>query len=335
MTVVTLSSLTRISDLDRTPFEVAKTPKSCWATGDYVVGEIVGSSGLAYPIELASGRMVEAMPGDRVVGAFGDRAATLEAVGSWSAIEGDSMEAMTSAGLFGAVTSLSAAIPRTVGLTYLGHALRGGEKVTMSEFAVESSARKFDVPTILLVGTSMSAGKTTTGRLVIHELEKMGKKVVGAKLTGAGRFRDVLSFRDAGAHAVYDFVDAGLPSTVVPEPLFRNALRPLLWRIASDEPDVLVAEAGASPLEPYNGAAAIDELGENIRCSILCASDPYSVVGVERAFGLEPDLVSGPAVNTSAAVDLLGQLSAAKAINVMDPACASVVQDVLRRCLGF
>ncbi len=68
----------------------------------------------------------------------------------------------------------------------------------------------------------MSAGKTTTGRLIVHELHDMGHKVIGAKLTGAGRYRDVLSFRDAGAAAVFDFVDAGLPSTVEPEAKFRE-----------------------------------------------------------------------------------------------------------------
>jgi hypothetical protein len=36
------------------------------------------------------------------------------------------------------------------------------------------------------------------------------------------------------------------PSTVVPEAVFRDAIRPLLYEIASLEPDVVVAEAGAA-----------------------------------------------------------------------------------------
>lgn len=333
MTVVSFSSLARISDLDRKPYEVARIPKENWATGDYVVGEITGSSGRAYTIELASGRMINAMPGDHVVGAFGNRSATLEGVGSWSDIEGNKMNAMTSAGLFGAITSLSAMIPRTVELSYRGHAVRNGEKVCMSDFAIGPATGEYNVPTILLVGTSMSAGKTTTGRLVVHELEKMGKRVVGTKLTGAGRYRDVLSFRDAGASAIYDFVDAGLPSTVVPETVFQDAIRPLLYQIASLEPDIVVAEAGASPLEPYNGTAAIEELGDNICCTILCASDPYAVVGVEKAFGLKPDLVSGPAASTSAAIDLVYKLTGVEAINVMDPDCLPLLRKVLTQTM--
>jgi len=283
---------------------------------------------------VASGHMVNALPGDLVVGAFGERNATLEAVGRWQDIRDGRFNAMTSAGLFGAVTSLSTMIPPTVELEYRGHVTRNGSKVTMADFALRTAPGRYSVPTVLLVGTSMSAGKTTTGRMVVNELVKAGKRVLGAKLTGAGRYRDILSFRGAGAAEVFDFVDAGLPSTVVPEAAFRAAIRPLLYHMDSLRPDAIVAEAGASPLEPYNGAAAIDELGDNIRCTILCASDPYSVVGVEQAFGLRPDLVSGPATSTSAAIDLVRKLAGVEAVNIMREEAMPVLHEVLSRTLG-
>jgi hypothetical protein len=335
VTVTFLSSLTRCSNLDREPYEIARIPKNYWATGDFVMGEIIGPRNRQFQIELASGRLVQALRRDCVIGAFGNRAATLEAVGSWMDISGDTMHAMTSAGLFGAVTSLSTLIPSVTELAYNGHVVRNGEKVCMSQFAIGNSG-KFNVPTILLVGTSMSSGKTTTGRLVVHELERMGKKVIGAKLTGAGRYRDILSFKDAGATEVFDFVDAGLPSTVEPEDVFRKAIRPLLHHIDSLKPDFLVVEAGASPLEPYNGTAAIEELGdENIRCKILCAFDPYAVIGVEKAFGLVPDLVTGPATSTSAAIDLVRKLSGVEGINVMDPESLPQLREMLKRTLDL
>ena len=335
MTVVLMSSLTRISDLSTKQYDIARIDRNLWASGDYVAGEIIGAPHRVYSIELASGRMVRVLAGDCVIGAFGSRSATLEGVGSWADIEGYEMNAMTSAGLFGTVTSMSRIIPPTLNLNYLGHVVRRGKKVCMSDFAIKSAAGSFNIPTILLVGTSMSAGKTTTGRLVIHELEGMGKNVVGAKLTGAGRYRDILSFRDAGADAVFDFVDAGLPSTVESESVFRNAIRPLLHHIDNLKPDFLVAEAGASPLEPYNGAAAIEELSGNIKCTILCASDPYAVVGVEKAFGLKPDLVTGPASSTSAAIDLVRKLADVDALNVMDPESVPPLRAILRRTLGI
>jgi len=42
MTVVLMSSLTRIADLDRESYDVTKIDQDRWATGDYVAGKITG-----------------------------------------------------------------------------------------------------------------------------------------------------------------------------------------------------------------------------------------------------------------------------------------------------
>lgn len=329
-------SLARIADFRNSNFEVRELPQSDWATGDYVEGVVIGSPTSLYRMEDRTGHMVKVEPGDWVVGALGDRAATLEGVGSWRDIKEDGvMHALTAAGLMGLYTSFSNLLVEPLKLQYHGHLCRGGDKVRMSDFALRSDTHSFSVPTVLLVGTSMSAGKTTTGRRVCKELDRAGLHVVGAKLTGAGRYRDILSFLKTGAAQIIDFVDGGLPSTVVPEEDFRSAIRPLLDRINELEPDFLVLEAGASPLEPYNGAALVDELGDNVVCTILCASDPYAVVGVEQAFGLKPDLVTGPATQTSAAVKLVWKLSGLRAINIIDPEAKEPFRQFLRDRLGL
>lgn len=150
-------------------------------------------------------------------------------------------------------TSRSALLPSLPSHLYKGHVLIGREKATMRDYAPDVSEREFELPVVLLVGISMSAGKTTSAKLIVRLLKGEGLAVVGAKLTGAGRYRDILSMQDAGAQHIFDFVDAGLPSTVVPEKEYRKILRRLLSRIAAADADVLVAEVGASPLEPYNG----------------------------------------------------------------------------------
>ena len=319
MTETVFGSLTRIANLEQEAYDVQRLGNEHWYTGDYVIGRVTGKQTRLYHVETPDGTMLPVKAGMQVVGAFGERAATLEAVGSYRAMHDGRMHAMTSAGLFGRLTSKAPSLPATIALDYAGHITRGGEKVTMRDFAIEGPCGSFATPTLLLVGTSMSAGKTVTGKLVCRLLSEAGFSVIGAKLTGAGRYRDVLAFRDAGAARVFDFVDAGLPSTVVPEADFRRAIRPLLGYIESLGSGLLVAEAGASPLEPYNGAAAIEELGDNVCLTILCASDPYAVVGVREAFGLEPDLVTGPATDTTAGVDLVTTLTGIRAINVVDP----------------
>lgn len=327
-------SLARIADFGNSNFDIVSLDHSLWATGDYVEGEVVGTPTFLYRIEDRLGHMVKVEPGDWVVGALGDRAATLEGVGAWADIGDDNlMNALTAAGLMGRYTSMSTLIPEPLLLKYRGHLCRQGRKVRMSDFAMRADSHEFSVATLLLVGTSMSAGKTTTGRRVCKEMDRAGLHVIGAKLTGAGRYRDILSFLKTGAREIYDFVDVGLPSTAVPEAEYRKAIRPLLNHINDRHPDLMVAEAGASPLEPYNGAAIIDELGENIVCTILCASDPYAVVGVQKAFGLKPDLVTGPATTTSAAIQLLKKLTGLHGINVIDPAAKLEFRQFLREHL--
>jgi hypothetical protein len=300
-----------------------------------VMGEITGTPSSFYNIENCDGDMIPVLPGDLVIGALGIRAATLEGVGNWMDVQNGKLQALTNAGLFGTFTSYSRLLARPISLDYVGHLKRDGRTLRMRDFALTGDGTEFKVPTIMLVGTSMSAGKTSTGRLVCEVLSKAGCRVIGTKLTGAGRYRDILSFRKAGAFAIYDFVDVGLPSTVVPEAEFRAAIRPLLGCIEKRRPDYLVAEAGASPLEPYNGAAAMEMIGSNICLTILCASDPYAVVGVQKAYKLKPDLVAGPAANTSAGRDLVMKLAGVPTINILDPASVQAMQRFLGEALGI
>jgi hypothetical protein len=330
------TSLTRISDLQEVSFRVMPVARKSWSTGDYVVGEVSSSMSALSLIELSNGRMVEVAEGDLVVGALGVRYATLETVGGWQNVGTDGqMEALTAAGLFGRSTSRSTMLPSPLPLVYKGHVMLGDEKTAMEDYVPSVLERELELPVVLLIGTSMSAGKTTSAKAIIRLLRGAGLEVVGAKLTGAGRYRDVLAMQDAGADRIFDFVDAGLPSTVVPEREYRKALRNLLSRVAAVGADVLVAEVGASPLEPYNGAAAIEEIEANVRCTVLAASDPYAVAGVTSAFGHRPDLVTGLATSTRAGIELVERLSGARAINVLDRDSLPLLKTTLERALGL
>jgi hypothetical protein len=181
----------------------------------------------------------------------------------------------------------------------------------------------------------MSAGKTSSARVIVRLLKEAGLRVIGAKLTGAGRYRDILCVKDAGADWIFDFVDVGLPSTVCPSDEYRAALRQLLARMMQVDGDVVVAEAGASPLEPYNGATAISEIKANVRCAVLCASDPYGVVGVSTAFNRRPDLVAGAAANTTAGIELVDKLSGLKALDLLDKQSLPKLRALLKETIGF
>lgn len=323
------ASVTRISDLGERPYEVHGLSRDRWATGDYVAVEVLGPS--HYPFEIANGRLVDAVAGDFVIGTLGRRAATLEVVGDWrqTGPEGE-MHALTGAGLFGLATSISTWLHPLTRLRYEGHVLRDGRKLGMKDFVQPvTGTAVLRAPVVLIVGTSMSAGKTTTARVVVRALAERGLRVVATKVTGAARYRDTLSCLDVGASHVLDFVDVGLPSTICPEAEYATALDGLLARMAALQPDVVVAEAGASPLEPYNGATACRRLAPLARLTVLCASDPYAVLGVQNAFRMAPDVVAGPAANTTAAVALVRRLTGARALNILDRAGAEELRLLL------
>ncbi len=328
------SSVTRISDLPEREFAVEPLPRASWEMGDYIVGHVEGGAGEDLTVELPNGRMIEANGSDLIVGAFGKRQATLDATGDWEAIGPDGLfHALTEGGLFGKCLSRSPYVKPLMSLIYRGHVLRNGSKIRMRDCAASTKGPAFTTPTVLLIGSSMSAGKTTTSRIVIQLLKSLGRRVLAAKLNGAGRYHDVLTMGDAGADAIFDFVDAGLPSTVCPADEYRRAIEPLLSRMAAVAADVAVIEVGASPLEPYNGAVTIKEIGRNVRMTILCASDPYAVLGVMSAFEVQPDLVTGIVANTGAGRELVEKLSSVRSLNLKEPSALPEMTALLQKKL--
>jgi hypothetical protein len=324
-----VGSVARLADFERRPPTTEPRPRAQWATGDFVVCEMLAAG--PQRIEVPSGEDDSIRLGDRLVGALGRRAATLQAVGDWRAVGEDLvLHTLTPAGVLGRCTSASIPPPPMATLRYLGHATRDGEPCTMLGSVEPTPPLALEAPVVLIIGTSMDAGKTVSAAAIVRELTGMGLRAAGAKLTGVGRYRDILAMRKAGAYYITDFVEAGLPSTVVPPDTYEAALRHICSALASREPDVVVAEAGASPLEPYCGDVAVRLLAENVRMTVLCASDPYAVVGVMTAFGKEPDLIAGRATSTEAGIALVEKLASIPALNLLDPGSGPQLALLLR-----
>ena len=94
-----------------------------------------------------------------------------------------------------------------------------------------------------------------------------------------------------------------------------------------------VVEAGASPLEPYNGDTVMALLDERVCFMLLCASDPYTVMGVASAFARQPDLIAGGAANTKAGIELVNKLTGLPALNLMDRASYPDLQQRIMKAL--
>ena len=320
MTKRFFTSLTRISDLQETPFEVRPLPFEAWDSGDYVVCEARGGGGPLHRVELPSGRRTPVMAGDEIVGVLGARAATHECSGHWRQVGPDLVcQQFTGAGLIGKVASNSPWAGKPLELVYRGHAVRG-DKLTMRQFIRPVNAPEFDRPVVLVTGTSMSVGKTLTARALVHALAARGLNIAGTKLAGAAGYKDVLALADAGAAHALDYVDAGIPSTVCPEAEYRAALEHVLALVQNLRPDVLVVEIGASPFEPYNGWIALERLLPHCRLHVLCAADAYAARGLVSMLDRPPDVVAGPAANTAPARDLVHAITGLPCLDIRDPA---------------
>jgi hypothetical protein len=331
-----LGSLTRITDFEIHPPEVRPLPREEWKRGDYLIVEMLKHGPESYLVETAGISSVPMYPGDRLIGALGTRAATLEVVGDWREVGSDlRMQTLTSAGVLGVCTSAALQSPELANVGYVGHAFRDGEPCRMKDYVEPGEPRILDAPVILIIGTSMDSGKTVTAVALVRELVAMGKRVAGAKVTGVGRLRDILAMKGAGADPIIDFVDVGLPSTVVPPEEYERCLELMCSKLAAAEPDVVVIEAGASPLEPYCGDVAMRILEDKVGMTVLCASDPYAVLGVTEAFGMKPELVSGRATSTEAGIRLIDKLVGVPALNVINPDTGPELAEFVKKQLGF
>lgn len=329
------TALTRTSDLAEKDFDVKKLDKENWATGDFVVCKLTDVGTNDAKLELTNGRLRGVMEGDLLIGALGIRHATLEATGTWKEVGEDGMlHVLSWGGLLGKLTSRSIFMPRFMEVRYLGHVCRVGKKLKMTDFVKPVTHRNFETPVVLFIGTSMSSGKTTSARIITSILKAADLKVVGAKITGTGRQKDILAVKDVGADAVFDFVDAGLPSSICPPEEYSRKLEYMLDRITAEAPDVAVIEIGASPLEPYNGELAFKGIKDQVRCVILSASDPYAVMGIMDAFKIKPDIVTGISSNTLGGRELVEKLCGVPALNLLDVESIPRVKSILRQRLG-
>lgn len=55
---------------------------------------------------------------------------------------------------------------------YGGHAVRDGSTLTMADFVPEAPTRRLDAAIVLIVGTSMDAGKTVAAKAIVRALKR-------------------------------------------------------------------------------------------------------------------------------------------------------------------
>lgn len=270
-------------------------------------------------MEDRTGRTRHLFVGDLLACAFGNRYATDQYEGCVPPAC-DVLHLMSLGGLCGMVGSRNERMPEPTLLEFLGHALDAqGRPLSTRGFRLRRAEAPADAPrpvTILIVGASMNAGKTTTCAMTIRGLAQAGRRVAAAKLTGTGANKDLQFMRDAGAELALDFTDAGWPSTYriprrrlarIPELLRSHLLgvRPefLVYEIADGifqrESALLLASpefraqvdhvlfAATDALSAESGQHALARLGHRLLgVSGLVSASPLGKLEVEAGTGL-------------------------------------------------
>jgi hypothetical protein len=204
--------------------------------GDLVLAEVV-AIGQHRMIELTTSRRAQLYPGDEIVVAYGARYAPDQFEAELPE-DLDDCQLVAAGGCAARVRTAHVIMKEATQLRPIGLVADASGVLNVADGALSEPppavARSSLVPTVLVAGTSMNSGKTTTVASLVHGLTRAGLRVGAGKFTGTGAGGDRNSFADAGAAEVLDFTDLGLVST------FRVPV-PRLARLAADMHSHLVS----------------------------------------------------------------------------------------------
>jgi hypothetical protein len=236
--------------IDRTrPTQLLKG-KIAPEAGDVVLAQVV-ELGQHKRLELVSSRRATLFEGDEVVVAYGNRYAPDQFEG----IVPDHLGACRLVAAGGVAARLlnrhdrmkTATRIQPVGLL----ADSDGQRINLSSSRLPRVDRLETSPLVLVVaGTSMNSGKTTTCANLVKGFVRQKVKVAAAKFTGTGAGADYRALVDAGADPVFDFIDAGYVSTYrVHRDVLNDVVMTLGAEMIDSKPDVIIVEVADGLLQ--------------------------------------------------------------------------------------
>lgn len=248
-------------------------------------------------LEDLSGRRMALFEGDLFVAILGHRYATDQYEGV-ARCSGQLGHIVGIGGVSGEVVAMNSRMSEPTVIEWLGR-LAGpdGKPLHLSQFKVPAEApkRARRPVTILSLGASMNAGKTTTAAQMVRSLTAAGHRVAAAKITGTACRKDPLFLYDAGAVAVLDFTDAGWPSTAgcsLEE--LKEVAAHLRTALAAHRPDFVVIEIADGIVQRETAMLlADDEFRESIDAATYAGGDALTCEsGVRRLQALGYNVVA-------------------------------------------
>lgn len=250
-------------------------------------------------IEVDSGRKSALYVGDVIGLAFGNRYATNQYEGEVPE-RLDQYHILSQGGVCGRVVTSASHMSDPTIVEPLGYLSNGnGQVVNLRDFAPETRSIRKKVTTIVAIGSSMDAGKTTMASSIIRGLTNAGKQVNSGKLTGTACVKDLLAMLDAGAAKAIDFNHIGFASTFktsVSE--LEEICHKMIALLSEDGPDYLVLEI-ADGIIQQETRVVLDILTRTSLVDRYCLAvhdalaAPTCVDFLKANWDIEPALVSG------------------------------------------
>jgi hypothetical protein len=287
--------------------------------GDLIVASVV-SLGAHERLEDIQGRRVCLYPGDVVVGAYGNRYATDFYEGYLPT--GPAAHLLTSGGVVGSVASANTRRPPPTELKVLGALTdHAGRALSVEDFTMPVSPPPTAIlGTLVVAGSSMNSGKTTTAAALVRGWARAGLTAGAGKVTGSGSGKDRWMYVDAGAGVVADFLDFGMASTFgYPVERLRATVIEIRDALVGQGADAVVLEIadGLLQAETRALAACLPGFADGV---VLAVADALgAVAGVELLDGLGVPVLAVSGVVTASPLGCR-EAAAATGIAVLSPA---------------
>ncbi len=260
------------------------------AEGSLVLVEAMGDTGSKVQVENPYGRDERVYKTSKFVGVLANRHSGTSETGEVpdeDVVIGPSTELhlLAPSGILGVVTAIPPGlVQEPFRLKPLGLvASPDGKPLDLVELSGgHDDSLNPSAPIVMVCGTSAEVGKTTAAAGLIRAMSAQGARVAGAKFSGTGRTRDILSLRDAGAYPWADFPEVGLATTYTSAERFTSGTYTLFNRLNADPsaPDLIVAEAGGDPIEANVPTFLKDPaLMSNVQAVVIVSGDVMGMMG--------------------------------------------------------
>lgn len=320
-----ISSVTKNANLAH-EVEVSKNIEAC--EGAVIAVKVLEDKKIYNQLELTTGRMSTLKKGDTLAVALGNRKALKGFVGEvpQKLQTGDVIHILNIGGVAGICTSANLKeVGKPLQAKVIGAIIGTDAKpVNIKQFKLFEPRKnlKSKIPLIIVSGTCMNVGKTSTACEIIKHASRRGFKASAAKLTGVASLKDIKNMEDYGAQNAVTFVDAGYTSTSKNKDTAIATAKGAINYLSDGKPDYIIIEFGDGIFGEYGVMDILKdkEIQKNIAVHIGCAHDP---VGATKLFevckkiGTPLNIISGPVTDNSIGTDFIKKHLKLPAINAL------------------